>query len=617
MSHPLLKLGERITMLPVIHGSGDFALEVRRLMLDEKFDCVALPLPPSFKRDVETAVKLLPAVTLVAQAEPLEFTGRQADELRTVNIVPIDPCQPVIAAIRSAMQERIPRAYVDLEVDQFKPYAAGFPDPYALKKVPLAKFAAALLPAIPRPPEGQPRERIAAMAARLRHLEKKHHRILFVCSMIDWPWVREAYTDAAPELAEDAEVEPTQIYQPDAKTLFFMLGELPFITALYERARSELEDDENLSVDGIKELIIVARDRYKQDLKKQARPITPQLLSLYLRYVRNLALMERRLTPDLYTLVMGAQQFAGDNFALHVIETARDYGYQRDTGHAAISLGIDKARLPDGQIVRAVNRLAGPPITWRSLELRKRPERKEQKLWQMRWNPFRQCSWPPEDVAIEQFRTHTFERAKAILGQDLARSEKFTTSVMDGIDIRETLRNWHTGDIYVKNFPPTRGSLDAVVMLFDSPADPRDYPYRVTWHHEHSEESTLSFYATDFRKNVIGPGIAQATYGGAMMIFPPIHISDIWHDQTFDMADTMEERLLMAACVYSNEKHIALLSSAPPGAAWRRLAQRFGKKFVHLPLSGFSASTLQQLRVFHVLNGHQIRSYASEFIRKA
>jgi hypothetical protein len=152
----------------------------------------------------------------------------------------------------------------------------------------------------------------------------------------------------------------------------------------------------------------------------------------------------------------------------------------------------------------------------------------------------------------------------------LARVEKFTTSVQDGIDIRETLRNWHTGDLYVKVFPPNRGSIDGVVMLFDSPADPRDYPYRITWHHEHEEESTLAFFATDWRKNVIGPGVAQATYGGCMMIFPPMHIADIWHEPFFDKADTMEERLLMACCFHSREKHVALMSAAPPGAAWRK-----------------------------------------------
>jgi hypothetical protein len=454
---------------------------------------------------------------------------------------------------------------------------------------------------------------------------------LYVCSLVDWPWVREAYnqikakaniersTSNIQHPAEEVEVEGTEVYQPNEKQLLFCLGELPFITGLYEQARAELDDDENLSIDGVKDLLMTARDRYKADLKSQARAITPQLLSLLLKYVRNLSLVERRLTPDLYTLVVGAQQFAGDPFALHVAETARLYPFNGRTEYPSIGLGLDRARLPDGTVVRAVNRLAGPPMVWRGLELNKRPERAAQRQWQMRWNPFRQCSWPPEDVAIERFRTHTFAKAMQVIGQDLARVEKFTTSVQDGIDIRETLRNWHTGELYVKVFPPSRGSIDAVVMLFESPADPRDYPYRVTWHHEHSEESTLAFFATDFRRNVIGPGIAQSTYGGCMLIFPPIepHIYDVWHDPAFDAADTMEERLLMAACAYSRERHVALLSAGPPGAAWRRIAKKYGKRLVHLPLSHFSASTVQQLRVVHVLNGHEIRSYAAEFIRKA
>ena len=50
---------------------------------------------------------------------------------------------------------------------------------------------------------------------------------------------------------------------------------------------------------------------------------------------------------------------------------------------------------------------------------------------------------------------------------------------------------------------------------------------------------------------------------------------------------------------------------------WRQLAKRFNKKWVHLPLSRFSDSTVQQLRMVHVLNGKDIRSYAADFIRKA
>ena len=62
---PILALGERITCLPVIHGSGEFALAVRRLMLERTFDCVAVPLPPSFQAEVERGIEMLPGPTLV------------------------------------------------------------------------------------------------------------------------------------------------------------------------------------------------------------------------------------------------------------------------------------------------------------------------------------------------------------------------------------------------------------------------------------------------------------------------------------------------------------------------------------------------------------------------
>ena len=102
-------------------------------------------------------------------------------------------------------------------------------------------------------------ERIVHMASRLRQLEQRYKSILFVCSILDWPWIREAYVEQHEATAEDDLVEETTLYQPDERTLLFLLGELPFITGLYERARAELEDDENLSIDGVKELLITAR----------------------------------------------------------------------------------------------------------------------------------------------------------------------------------------------------------------------------------------------------------------------------------------------------------------------------------------------------------------------
>ncbi len=153
-------------------------------------------------------------------------------------------------------------------------------------------------------------------------------------------------------------------------------------------------------------------------------------------------------------------------------------------------------------------------------------------------------------------------------------------------------------------------------MLFDSPADPREYPWRTTWFAEHKNESTLAFYGTDFSDQPIGPGICLANYGGALFLYPPVAIPDIWHDPRLDFTTTLEERLLAAACLYSRCPHIALVSPAPPGAGWCQLARRFKKKWVHLPLARFSDSTVQQLRMVHVLNGKEVRSYAADFIRR-
>jgi hypothetical protein len=610
-----LRIGPRVRALPIIHGSGDYAVRVRDELLSRPYDCLAVPLPPSFQEDVEAAIERLPRIAAVLQPE----VGAAEPGF---NYVPIDPCQGVIAGLRTARGERIARAFIDLETPQFEPTTAVFPDPYALKRVSAEGFAAAVLPAIPPPAPGQHAERIAWMAHRLRELEQRYRSILFVCSLLDWPWVRAAYHDRTPVEEPEPFFAALRTFVVDPKTLIFLLGELPFVTHLYERGRSELTADDNLSVDGVKEMVLAARDRLGADLPRVAQRITPQLLSVFFRYVRNLALIDRRLTPDLYSLVVAAQQTAGDDFALAIAETARAYppgaekGRKRKTPRL-LRMGINQADVPGEGVANMVCRLPGQAFGWRSCELRRRPEPKERRRWQQRWNPFAGvCSWPPEDDRIESFQSHVRDQARAILGADLARSEKFTTSVMDGLDIRETLRHWHTGDIYVKVLPPSRGVIEIVVFLFDVPADPRRYTERSTWYAEHNQESTLVFFATDPMENLIGPGVAQAEYGGAFFLFPPRTIPDIWTDPRLDFADTLEERLLAGAFFHSSERHVAVVSPGLPSATWRRLARQFGKKIVHLPLKRFSGQLVERLRRFHILNGHAVRSYAADFIRE-
>ncbi len=660
----LLRIGPHVALLPVVHGSGQFSLTVRRWMLEQAFDCVAVPLPPSFRGPVEEAVLDLPRPSIVIQPPMSDFDPADttwtpesdsswhpesdADDFDDdddddqdavpVSFVPVDPCQPVIMAIRAAMGEHIPREYIDLETDRFMPHATVMPDPFAVRHVSPEKFAAAVLPSITRPPELQTRERMVHMARRLIELEKRYHRILLVTSVLDWPWIREAYQQlhrsdvdsaAAIAAAEHEETATPVRFAVEPRTLMFLFGELPSITGLYERARAELENDDDLQIDGVKELLLAARDSYRAELGNRARRVTPLHLSKCLQYIRNLSLIHRRMTPDLITIVTAAKQILGDQFALHVAEQANRYVVPdesvpgesgdmmlADPSLAEVKLGIDQARLPDGEIVPLVSRLPGPPISWCTLQLQRRPNDSEKDRWKYQWNPYSQCSYPPEDDLIEAFRTRVFDRARAMIGNDLARTEKFTSSVKDGIDIRDTLRHWYEKQIYVKVVPPSRGMLDACVMLFDSPADPRDYPWRTTWFAEHKTESTLALFATNYQEEMVGPGIGMSIYGGAMFLYPPVVIEDVWLDSRLDYAETLEERLIAAACLHSKGREIALLSSLPPGSGWRRLAKRHKKHLIHVPLSSFSDEQVQRLRMVHVLNGSEVRSYAEDFIRR-
>ncbi len=657
----LLRISPRLAVLPIIHGSGQFALTVRRWFLEYSFDCLAVPLPESFREAVEAGVLDLPRASIVLQPPKPDFAAsefrsewaqgpwneneseasdddEEDPETPPTSYVPIDPCQPVIMAIRAAMGEHLPRAYVDLETDPFCPYSTVMPDPFAVRHVAPEIFAAALLPSIARPPDHQTRSRIVHMAMRLRELETRHERTLFVCSVLHWPWIREAYNQLAPStqqssrnemsanisLPEHDVVQPAERFAVKDRTLMFLYGELPFITGLYERARSELENDDNIQIDGVKELLIAARDSYRKELGNRARRVTPLLLSKCLQYIRNLSLIHRRMTPDLVTIVTAAKQILGDQFALHVAELANTYQHvnreplpPQDDGEALpeVTLGIDQARLPDGETHSLVSRLPGPPLMWQTIQLQRRATTYEKERWKYKWNPYSHCSYPPEDARIENFRTRVFDRAQAIIGNDLAKTEKFTTSVKDGIDIRDTLRHWYERQIYVKVVPPSRGVLDACVMLFDSPADPRKYPWRTTWFAEHNEESTLALFATNYQDEMVGPGIGLSIYGGALFLYPPVVIPDVWVDPRVDYAETLEERLIAAACLHSRGREIALLSPLPPGSGWQRLARRHHKRLVHVPLNSFSDEQVQQLRMVHVLNGSEIRSFAADFIR--
>jgi len=603
----IFELSEKVQLLPVIHGSGNFSREVRQRILSSGCDCLAVCLPPEFQTTVEQGLQKLPYISISALEE----------SEGTLSYVPIDPVQPVIMALRIAQQEGIARKFIDLSVAQYETRHMDFPDSFALQGLSLEKFAVALLPFIERPPaNSQHDQRARWMAYQLHQLEMDYSKVVLVCSVLDWPWIKQAYDERSKYPKPSVPDGHPVLYGLESNTLFFALSEFPYITYLYEKNRQELKSDLGVAIDGVKEIMLKARENFLAKHKVRHHNLTSQTFQVYLQYVRNLTLMENRLTPDLYTLVMSAKQVGGDAYAIALMEAARDYPFQKEeAGLDTLAMGIDQAVLDENHVINMRNRLSETQFEWRNLDLKPNPEQFKQEQWKYTWNPYGQCSWPPEDEKIESLNTHVREQTKLLLSNDLARTEKFTSSVKDGIDIRDTLRNWHTGDIYVKEIPPSRGTIEVVVMLFEMEPQPDRYNWRQTWFAEHKEESTLCFFATNYMDNMIGPGIGQATYGGCMMIFPPRPIINIWEDPRLFMGETLEEKLLEAAFFHSKEKHITVVSPGPPKASWRRMARQYKKRIIHIPLKRFSVQTIEKVRQFHVLNGKHIRSFATRFIQ--
>ncbi len=608
-SSNIFKLGDRITVLPVIHGSGTYAREVRSRLLLNSPDCLAVALPPEFQAGVERGIGLLPHISICAANEP---DG-------ALNYVPVDPCQPIIMGLRIAMQEGIRREFIDWSASVYEPRKADWPDPFALTGLSMEKFNAALLLTQPRPEANTLHDKRAKwMAYQLHRLELDHSHIVFICSILDWPWIQEAYTERLKYSQPEELDHRPELFSVEKNSLFFALSEFPYVTHLYEKNRQDLLSDRSVAIDGIKEILLRARKRYIDKRSLKYHGLTATALQAQLQYLRNLSLMEHRLTPDLYTLVLTAKQVGGDAFAISVLETARDYPFQ-DNGAGSletITLGMDQAILSEEDgLLEAKNRLSENDMEWRSLDLKPEADYQKQDRWKYNWDPYGQCSWPPEDDKIENFNSHVREQSKLLLSNDLARTEKFTTSVKDGIDLRDTLRNWHTGDIYVKEIPASRGKVEIVVFIFDEEPAPEQYTWRQTWYAEHDEESTLCFFATEYMDKMVGPGIGQAIYGGCMTIFPPRPIPNIWEDPRMRLARTLEEKLLEAAFFHSRELHVTVVSPTPPKMSWRKLAKHYKKRIIHIPLKRFSNQMIEKIRQFHVLNGKEIRSFARKFIQ--
>lgn len=593
--------------------------------------------------------------------------------------VPIDPCDAIIEALRIARGERVPFHFIDAEVEDFAGRRFVMPDPHALLTLGVDEFYGAALPAIrrehPPTPEDHLRERhMAARLAALAAANEKRGDVLFLCGMAHWERIRAHLVEGSGALhaGKGPPTDDVALVAVHPASLFHVLGEMPFVTWAWERHRNSLDLQRHDLVLAVKELLLATRELYEKEEGSALDKPTPTTLATLLDFLRKLVVSRNRLAPDLYSLVVAAKGVVGNDFALTLLQVAGSYPPNTDprprhpqpgsaddpfaitgpppgrapdaagaaAGTSASNSGDDSASENDdddepfdgpgrGLLFEATGERAKigdaislitprTPGDWRTLKrvrLIDKPPKIDRERWRSVWNPHASCSWPPEDLVIENLRAYLSSRTLSLAGIDRVRTEEFTSSLKDGLAIRETLRDLPTGKIHVKIEPRVPGKVGAVVVIFEEDDDGSRFPLRMTWMAEHAQESTLAFYATNPLADLVGPGIGRCRYGGCMFLYPPIPIPDIWDDLRFEKARRPSERLLLAALFHAKDRYLAYVAARPPSPEIVATAKQMRRHIVHLPLATFSTRTLEKIRRFHVLNGHEVRSFAARFIR--
>jgi hypothetical protein len=646
-----------IRIMPVLHERVDLAPVVRQVLEELQPGAVAVELPTTLADDAETAVGRLPKVSAVISEEPGE------DALVWV----VTPGDPLVEGMRWAAENGHEVLLVDPDIRYGHRRHDELPDPHSLHEIGIEKYIGLirrLAGAAHHDERDTLRERGIAF-----HLQQAANRVAgsILCLVGAAHAERVArYLDGptAPPLARQrrSKVELRHLH-PESLTA--VLPDPPLAHSVHEHLRSgDLPPAPDFAATvaprlelphGV--LTVISGGRI-EDRVERARALaafaahhgtreapgggrvcdravlggvvwrvgaasyteqtrtdpSPWQRRLYFDFTRRYARIRGQLIGGLYEWVVGARGVGDDNLAWEIFDVARCYPWQEETAEIATAR-VDGEFLDLGtrtiRFRRRFMRVKQRPI---AVPVRARPTADEPGEWLQAFQGDSICSYPPEDVVVEDWGRHLKQRAVSILSAERTHSEPFTTSMLDGIDLRETLLRLHEGRIWVREQGRDVGSAGSVVMIFDEDREGTTYPYLMSWLGEHEQESDMALYATDPLQQVVGPGIMRATYGGFMLTYPPGRLYDVWRDSDYRAARTKPEVLLMAAIDYSIDKLVVHVGPQPPASRIRDYAASRNRKIVHLPLGSLSPISIRDVRVVHILAGRDKREIAKDYV---
>lgn len=500
-----------------------------------------------------------------------------------------------------------------------------FIDEYSISKIGLEKFYDLLLPYFSKSSYGtKDYKRELYMVRNLKILMNKYKdkKILFVLGMGHWERIKEFLRkEKIEDIENDIKRKEIKIFNLSPKSYMEVLREIPYITYLYEINRSNVKTSEDFfdKLEAYKQLYLDAKDNYFDNFGES---IHVQKLKTILQYSRNYSLIEKKLIPELFHLIISAKNIVDDDYAGEVYDLAmRYFFFDKESKYPTVEIKR-KRGLFESRTVSLERRIPVEEAEYRKIPLKRRPKEKYKGEWKEKWEKDREgiFSYPLEDVIFENYMNFVRKKAMKILIEDKIRIHEFITSLMDGISMRDTLRNWHIKKkLYVREELPPKGTIGPVVFIFEEDDTlNREYSYQIDWRHEHNQESDLFVYTTSPGTNIIGPGISRGEFGGFCSIFPPLesmHINDLdfWIEEP-KVRNKAGDLLLKAIFLSEKHKYIVYIAKKPPDSYLKSLAQKRGLYIIYIPLNEFNPVAIKRLRIVHYLNSKKVREYAKDYI---
>ncbi|MDX2152293.1 MAG: hypothetical protein SFV54_16265 [Bryobacteraceae bacterium] len=582
--------------LPVAPGRLEFAYEVRRRILAARPGVVAVELPEALESALLEALARLPEISVLVWEDP-------AEEDRAV-YVPVEPCDPFTEAVRTALEVGAKVAFLEPLTGERPHLLDSYPDPYSIQRLGYERYVEQYR-LHPQARTEEMEEHAAAMAWKLQGSDPLA-QVMVVVSLNMLHALLDAMEKPQGEPVARGKRLEAQTVNAHPDCLNEITAEIPYLQWRYEQDRGELPDR-------VKVQYALLREAEAEYVKNTGQKIAHWQRRMMARYTRNLAQLDGLLVANLFDLTVAARSVVDDNYGWEVWAAAQRYPPQRaESDLETVNLSGDEVFLRTRKL-RLRRRLPRPKQRLRPRGLKERKKEPRPGEWARELDGQSICSYPPEDLVIEEYGRFLKQKAKSLVSEERVRVEPFTTSIFDGVDLRETIRNWHEGRIYVRRFDRVQGEVGAVVVIFDDDRDER-YNYTTTWLGESQNESDMAFYSTHPWDHLVGPGIGRAEYGGFLMALPARRMYDVWGDPDYEFAETKAERLLLAGLDYSVERLVVYVAAKPPRSIFRSVAAHLGRAILYVPIGALSPTKLKKLRVVHILDSYERREQAKDYL---